>query len=326
MRLVHIRGLAAVAAALVSGLSWGATEPPLVAEFRPDPAERAAFPTQTMMLDAARAGARIVAVGDRGVILLSDDDGKRYRQARSVPVGATLTSVSFIDEKNGWAVGHWGAILRTTDGGESWTQQRLDVAEDRPLFAVHFTDAQHGVAVGLWSLVLRTDDGGAHWLPVELPAPPGERFADRNLFAAFGSGRIFYVAGERGTVLSSHDGGQTWTYHMTGYRGSFWTGTAFDDGTVLVAGMRGNVYRSSDGGMQWTEIDSGVRTSLTSIQHLNGETLAVGLDGVILSSRDEGRTFKVTQQADRQALTAVVPLRDGAAALFARGGVVPAQP
>ena len=75
----------------------------------------------------------------------------------------TLTSVSFIDARTGWAVGHWGAILKTTDGGETWEVQRLVTSEDRPLFGVHFIDANHGVAVGLWSLILVTDDGGKTW-------------------------------------------------------------------------------------------------------------------------------------------------------------------
>ncbi|HJV93238.1 MAG TPA: glycosyl hydrolase, partial [Azonexus sp.] len=82
---------------------------------------RAAAPssaaTLAPMLGAARAGQRIVAVGDYGIVLLSDDQGKTFRQAASVPISSTLTAVSFADARNGWAVGHWGAILRTSDGG-----------------------------------------------------------------------------------------------------------------------------------------------------------------------------------------------------------------
>lgn len=55
------------------------------------PAVQASNATQATMLDAVWAGERVVAVGDHGVVLLSDDQGKRFRQARSVPVSTQLT-------------------------------------------------------------------------------------------------------------------------------------------------------------------------------------------------------------------------------------------
>lgn len=127
--------------------------------------------TQATMLDATWAERRIVAVGDHGVVLLSDDQGTSFRQARSAPISAPLTGVAFANAKQGWAVGHWGAILASNDGGETWQIQRLSSEEDRPLFDVHFFNARQGVAVGLWSLVLTTDDGGATWIEQTLEAP-----------------------------------------------------------------------------------------------------------------------------------------------------------
>jgi photosystem II stability/assembly factor-like uncharacterized protein len=88
--------------------------------------------SHAMLLASARAGARIVAVGDHGVVLLSDDNGKTFRQARTVPVDAALTGVSFVDARQGWAVGHWGVILHSEDGGETWTVQRSDVRPTGP--------------------------------------------------------------------------------------------------------------------------------------------------------------------------------------------------
>jgi hypothetical protein len=74
-------------------------------------------------LAVARAGARLVAVGERGTVLWSDDGGAHWQQAR-VPVQAALTSVRFVDAHVGWAAGHLGVILKTEDGGQSWA--RLD--------------------------------------------------------------------------------------------------------------------------------------------------------------------------------------------------------
>lgn len=282
----------------------GTTAPAL----RQLPAVPTAYAGEATILGATHAGERIVGVGDHGVVLLSDDHGKTFRQARTVPVSSTLTGVSFADAKNGWAVGHWGVILHTTDGGETWTVQRSDTNEDRPLFGVRFFDDREGIAVGLWSLVLATHDGGAHWDSVTLPAPPGGGRADRNLLAAFADAHgTLFVAAERGMVLRTKDRGRSWDYLDTGYKGSFWTGTALRDGTLLVGGLRGSMYRSTDGGAHWQAVDSGAKSSLTGIvQARDGTVQAVGLDGTMLESGDAGATFRARQRGDRLSLTSVV--------------------
>jgi photosystem II stability/assembly factor-like uncharacterized protein len=277
-----------------------------------------------LVLGAARAGRRIVAVGDHGVVLLSDDDGRSFRQAKSVPTRATLTGVAFADAQHGWAVGHWGSIVHTADGGETWTLQRTDTATDRPLFSVHFSDSQHGLAVGLWSLALATSDGGAHWNPLALPPPPAGGKADRNLFAVFpGAGSTIYVAAERGTVLRTADFGASWNYLETGYKGSFWTGTALADGTLLVAGLRGTIYRSEDGGKSWSQSASGSGSSITALAATPTSVVAVGADGTVLHSADQGRTFTANQLDERPTLTAVITAADGKALVFSDRGPLP---
>ena len=79
-------------------------------------------PQRAAILATARVGRRVVAVGERGVVLWSDDDGRSWHQAM-VPVSVTLTSVSFVGEHVGWAAGHGAVILHTTDGGINWTRQ-----------------------------------------------------------------------------------------------------------------------------------------------------------------------------------------------------------
>ena len=288
------------------------------------PAWTTAHPEATTILGAARAGARIVGVGARGMVLLSDDDGAHWRQAKRVPVRTTLTAVSFVDERTGWAVGHDGTIVATTDGGDTWTLQRFDDSIDQPLFSVRFLDRQRGVAVGLWSLVLVTSDAGASWHKVALPRPPDGGKADRNLLKVFSDATgTLYVAAERGTVLRSTDAGATWTYRDTGYAGSFWAGAVAPNGDILVGGLRGNLYRSRDQGQTWQRVESGTKSSLTDIAVSGQEIAAVGLDGVIVRSVDDGTTFAASQRDDRQPLTALVPkTTEGQWVLFSKLGVV----
>lgn len=293
---------------------------------KPLPAEPTPAAAKAMMLAAARAGGRIVAVGDHGIVLLSDTEGKEFRQARSVPVRSTLTGVWFADEKTGWAVGHWGVVLRTDDGGESWTIQRMDTSVDQPLFSVFFRDRDNGWAVGLWSLVLATADGGKHWTPVRLPPPPGRKKADRNLFRIFANryGTLF-VAGEQGTVLRSYDG-ERWSYLNTGYNGSFWAGIPLENGTILVGGLRGTIYRSTDNGKSWKESKTGLKSSITDFCEAGGKVFAVGLDGILLESGDGGISFEGTQRQDRIPYTAVAVSPAGRLVKFSKLGLVEDPP
>ena len=284
--------------------------------------------SHAQILAAVRAGARIVAVGDHGVVLLSDDDGVTYRQATVVPTRATLTAVHFVGDKDGWAVGHLGVVLHTVDGGETWSLQRDDLSADRPLFGVWFRDRENGFAVGLWGLLLQTTDGGAHWEASSLPPSPGKtKPSDKNLFAVFpGSHGEIFLAAERGTVFKSSDGGQHWVEIDTGNAGTFWTGLTLRSGALLVGGLRGRMFRGDASGTNWSEVQTGSKSSITSIAELpDGSVIAVGLDGVSLRSIDDGHSFVAASRQDRLPLTAVLPARRGAALVFSSIGPVKAK-
>lgn len=315
---LSILGVAGVA---VLTEAWAAAGP-AAPELRPTLAAHSPVAAQATMLGAARAGQRVVGVGDHGVVLLSDDDGAHFRQAATVPVSSTLTGVSFVDASHGWAVGHWGAVLATTDGGEHWRVQRLVTDDDRPLFAVHFFDRLHGMAVGLWSLVLTTADGGLTWVPRPLDAPAGSKKADLNLMGLFADGRgNVYAAGERGQVLRSDDRGQTWRYLDTGYKGTLWCGAVLADGSLLVGGQRGTLLRSSNEGRSWERLPLDSTSSVTAVTSAGDRVAAVGLDGLQAFSTNRGLRFAAARRADGASLTAVLAGAERRWILFSRRGV-----
>jgi photosystem II stability/assembly factor-like uncharacterized protein len=281
----------------------------------------------SMMLAVAHAGRRLVAVGERGIVLLSDDGGASFRQARSVPAQATLSSVTFINATTGWAAGQWGVILATRDGGESWVLQRSDTGADRPLFSVLFTSEKDGWAVGLWSLLLATHDGGATWAEVKVPPPAGTDKADLNLYAVFpGPKGALLVAGEQGKVLRSTDGGQSWVTLDTGYPGTLWTGATLADGTIVVGGLRGTILRSTNGGERWSFARTDGKSSVTGLMQMpDGAVVASALDGVTLTSTDNGASFTTKQRDDRLPLTAVTDRRGDPLLLSKTGPVMQGQ-
>ena len=120
------------AAALGCGIALAAWAAP-DADILPAAGPMAATTMQRLLLvDAERFGKRIVAVGDRGYIVISDDHGKTWRRAKS-PAAPLLTGVDFLDDQLGIAVGHDSVILASRDGGETWTQQFSAPGEKRPL-------------------------------------------------------------------------------------------------------------------------------------------------------------------------------------------------
>lgn len=315
------------AAALLVGVSIGVglwyqhgrrtADAPPAAAMPAAPGQIAAAPVagaaQAPLLAAARAGQRIVAAGEHGVVLLSDDAGKTFRQA-GVPSQALLTSVYFVDDRQGWIAGHDGVVLHTGDGGDTWTLQRQDLEGDKPLFSIYFKDPQHGFAVGLFGTAVQTADGGASWTPLAVES--GDE-ADHHLYGIFGKADgALCIAGEAGLIYRSTDGGTSWSTVKTSNPGSFWTGLQLQDGSLLAAGQRGHLFTSRDQGASWSEIPSGTEQSLTGIsQAADGSVLVTGLAGTTLLSQDGGKTFTVQNRADRVPLNAALQ-RDGAGPLL----------
>lgn len=284
-------------------------------------------PHKAPVMAATTAGKRIVAVGDYGLVLLSDD-GKQFRQPASVPTRAALTSVFFLNDKQGWAAGHDGTVLSSNDGGDSWQLLREERGKERVLLGVWFENATHGLVIGQFGLVLETDDGGKSWRERRLLTEDNAASRDageRHLFNFVpAAGGLLLIAGEAGAVFRSTDHGRTWQLVQTDNKGSFWTGLALADGGLLMAGMRGHVYRSDDHGQHWQELPFASHQSLTAgLQRADGSVRLVGASGLILDSKDGGRTFHAVLQPDRAGLSAIVrgPADD---VLFAQQGVVAA--
>lgn len=274
------------------------------------------------ILAATSTGKRVMAVGDFGIVILSDD-GKSFRQAKTVPTRSVLTSVFFIDDQRGWAVGHDGTVIASSDAGETWQVLREEPGKDRVLLAVWFENPQHGFAVGQFGLVLETADGGKTWRERRLIE--GES-GDKHLLQIFPAGEgLVLIAAEAGTMLRSEDNGSTWKLVQTDNKGSFWTGLALNDGTLLAAGMRGHIYRSVDRGLSWTEVPSGTQQSLTAIvQGTDGSVRVVGLSGTMLNSTDQGQSFQGSVLAARTNLTAIA-IGPAGELLFSLSGVVKVQ-
>lgn len=340
------------------------------------PARLSDRPVEKLLVDVAVLGnGRLVAVGEQGTIILSDDQGHSWQQAK-VPVSVNLTAVFFFDARTGWAAGHGGVILGTRDGGQTWTklfdgnaanaqilaaaqsrlknvqeraqgmdealrdslQDELEHAEEaltdaeagsrfgpsRPLFDLWFKDAQQGFAVGSFGQLFRTDDGGATWRYIgdRLDNPEGFHY---NAIAHTPSGKLV-VVGEGGRVHISADGGDSWKRRETGYNGQLYGLLVFNDARgkeiLLVYGFGGRVFVSRDGGASWAESNSGVKTTIVAgFVASDGSLRLIDAGGQLLRSDDEGVRFVSVVAATTGRFAAAIPLGDGSLVLTGSGGV-----
>lgn len=269
-------------------------------------------PERAVLLGAAQAGPRAVAVGERGLIALSDDGGRNWQQA-AAPTSVSLTTVRFADARRGWAVGHGGVVLATEDGGSTWVR-RLDgrrVAQialeaaraggdaralqdaerlqadgpDKPLLDLLVMDAQRLLVVGAYGIALGSEDGGKTWASwmSRLPNPKG-----LHLYTARLRGRTLLLAGEQGLVMQSQDGGLSFQRLEAPYKGSFFTAELPADQTIVLAGLRGTVLRSTDGGASWTPLATPMPVSITASALLaDGRMLFSNQAGFVMALQGE---------------------------------------
>jgi len=119
-----------------------------------------------------------------------------------------LYSVSVVDDKHVVAVGYYGAIYYSGDGGDTWKKGRTDTIQS--VYSVSMADAQRGWAVGQRGLILRTEDGGITWAR----QPNLKESEGSHLFAVTAiDADNAWAVGEWGTRIRTSDGGKTWEDH-----------------------------------------------------------------------------------------------------------------
>lgn len=329
----------------------------------------------TVYVDIARAGDRVVAVGDRGQIIYSDDEGSSWQPANS-PTGVMLTAVCFADARHGWAVGHDAVVLGTRDGGQNWSLQYSDVlgasaneddsagleddydddlyaddlygdnlydddlygdAEDgpvdtsgAPLLDVYCASSQQATAVGGYGYMVETRDGGESWQRAGQGFANHEGWHFYSLTALADKPETLLITGEKGTLYRSQDNGASWDALESPYHGTFFgalsvagSGAGQDKTSLLLAyGLQGNIWLSRNDGESWERIASGVRSGINAGVVLDdGAILLVGNAGALLTSRDHGKTFARQYVPGRQTISSVLARKGGGVIIVGAGGV-----
>jgi photosystem II stability/assembly factor-like uncharacterized protein len=322
------------------------------------PATMSPIAAKRLLVAVTRAGDRLIAVGQRGHIVVSTDAGASWQQA-AVPVSSDLTAVYFPSDKHGWAVGHDGVVLATTDGGTTWTKQ-LDgravnelilagakerlaaspesaelqalVAEaerykeqgpDKPFLDVWFENETTGYVVGAYNLLLATTDGGATWQSW-FDRADNPRFM--SLYSIRPAAGGLYIAGEAGIVLKLDPAAGRFVAVPVDYAGSLF-GVLDAGDAVLVFGLRGNAFRSTDGGASWTKVDCALSATIVGgVRLASGGLVLVDQGGRLALSTDGGLGFEPVPVQRSAQVTSVADAGAGRLAVTGPFGVMVVAP
>ncbi|MHC8320473.1 YCF48-related protein [Pseudomonas sp. GB2N2] len=314
------------------------------------PVELNRLATTSQLTSVTTAGQRLVAVGARGMVLLSDDQGKDWQQAK-VPVSSDLVAVQFVTDQQGWAVGHDGVVLHSADAGSSWEKQldgnslekllvdhfqtlanqgddkaaqyldliKLNFANgpEQPMLGVWFRDPLNGFAVGAFGTIVATHDGGKTWESWMEKVDNPEMFHYNSITGV--NGRP-YIASEQGSVFKLAEGQQHFIKLTTGYTGSFF-GVLGNEHYLLAYGLRGNAYKSSDQGKTWERLVTSNSAGLVDgAVDDKGRILLASEAGAVIVSGDQGKSFSVLPDV-HPALFAGLTLIKGQVAIVGLSGV-----
>lgn len=321
------------------------------------PAVTVARPASAVLLALTSVGRdRLIGVGERGLIIISDDDGRNWRQVAS-PVSVSLTAVRFVDERSGWIVGHQGVVLHSNDGGLHWRVQltgidaaqqvlaevqhraadpdtdpvarehllrdarrRVEDSADKPWFDAYFRDARTGWVVGAYGVCFYTDDSGVSWRPWSAHLDNPENL---HLYAVGATEQGIYMVGERGLVLRSTDAGLSFKQIKTPYQGSLFTLTSAPPSDLIVAGMNGRAFRSTDNGASWQQLLSRAGSlSWTAAARLNdGRVVLVNQFGQLASLQSKSSQLDDLLANHTGPVSAIIQARDGAMILAGLRGI-----
>lgn len=307
-----------------------------------------------------------------GYVVLSDgsvsrtDAGGGFSGRKEVPgtraAGggqAVPTDVFFVNDSTGFVTAG-GAIYRTTDNAETWTQEH---AGGTAINSVFFPEPSTGYAVGDSDTVLKSTDGGDTWSPLGvsgeasggkltrvrcagadtclISTESGDRIlrvadgstvtavdpSTRPVFAAgFLTPSIAVGVGDAGATVFSGDSGATFTGVGSRLGGgedlSLSRLRATDAQLVHAPGNRGRLARSTDGGRSWSTLIVPTSQDLTDASFSDANTgYSIDSADALRFTGNGGASWTPIDTGDVPRVNAIHSIDQNIAILFTERGI-----
>ena len=292
---------------------------------------------KSLLQDIGRAGDRLVAVGERGHIIFSDDSGKTWQQA-AVPTRQMLNAVFFVTPEKGWAVGYDGLVLNTVDGGKNWmiqldglkyTRERsaaqLPVLEkEKTEWTRTLTDAktaqQAAEEAEKEDISVEEDavDAAQNKLDDIDESLDDARAALKDTVAHplmdvwFRDENHGFAVGAFGEFLGTKDGGVTWealNASLDNKERSHLNAVTGVGNVVFIVGEAGHIFRSTDAGESWALLESPDPENgsffAVNVDSSGNQIMVSGLRGAMYRSSNQGNTWKQIDESLHKNMNAV---------------------
>ncbi|MHC1736969.1 MAG: protein kinase [Ignavibacteriaceae bacterium] len=255
----------------------------------------------------------------------------------STGMNQNLSSVYFIDDLTGYACGEGGTVIRTFDGGDSWskvpqgdlynfnnlyffndregiiigdngnlyltqdsasTLNRISVPVGERLLKIYFFDEYNGFVTGANGVILKTSDRGNSW---DLSSTQSN---EHILNIYFPVRDIGYAVGKSGIVLKSNDSGKSWR-PLKRFSNKYLKCLYFIDPQVgFVAGAGGEVFKTENGGETWKKAETGMFSGILGIRFSDSNNgFAVSTKGEFIFTSDGGDSWSTAQSGQFVNLT-----------------------
>lgn len=266
-----------------------------------------------LMLDVAERGGQLVAVGERGLVLRSDNLGRSW-QVEATPTRALLTCIATGPDGRWWAGGHDGVLLVANSKASGWAPAPgSSLTPTDALFGIHFSTTGEARLWGAFGLLVRLPAQG----PAErLVSPAG----DVHFYAGVEHAGDGWLFGEAGSAVRwGQEGPQVEA--LVDDAPSLHGALALQDGTVLAYGLRGRLLRLKADG-PWEECETGARNLLSAGVELRpGVIVLAGQSGAWRLSTDGAQTWSEMPSPVEGGVSKLLLLSDGALLVAGENGL-----
>lgn len=261
----------------------------------------------------------------------STDDSPGFTGLKKLKSGTNfrINSISFLDERNGFALGDSGTVLTTSDSGNTWQQiniyskkniydgyflptgksilvgdssafyfstnylndyRQILIQGNNTLFRIHFIDDLTGFVLGNYGMIMKSLDGGLSWRRIF--SPTNQLLYD----VSFVNESLGFIVGWNGTVLKTTDRGETWTIEKPMTRKYLKSIDFMGDYGVIVGGG-GEIYKTDNAGETWTLINVDNISGLQKVKFINENlVIAIGSKGNFIVSNNKGENWNLLDE------------------------------
>jgi len=208
-----------------------------------------------------------------------------------------LNAIVATDNSNIVAVGDNGKILRSSNGGATWSRTTNGTVNYKSV-AFFGNDVWAGASDGKVYKTTKVNSPLTGYSTGSANSMNGVYFV---------SSTVGYVCGDGGSLYKTTNGGLTWVLKATGIANVKLNGISFrNELSGLVVGNNGSVYSTSNGGDSWTALTSGTTRNLTAVDNFTASAYIVGEWGTILycNSLNNITSVKSRTRTDIRAISA----------------------